>query len=328
MPLISRRDVLVGAAATAALAATAGVAAAEAIARKEHQMKQFSAAGDQPTGSPACSPKGPPPIPPAQMTLDFARVYEATGNRLTGPISVEALRRVGPVGFGARVLDIAAGAGALGIPAAFAGASVLGIDIAPGMVQLLSEHLAPFPDAEARVMDGQALKVEDASFDLAFSIFGVIFFPDWRKGLREMARVIRPGGQGCVATWHRPPGGGPFEIMAQALRAVFPEQAPPAPLEGFTALSDPARLARELQSAGFVDVGVEEIQAVWRGPAGRAYLDELHDLHRYMPPYAALDDRDRRKVDDAILRIVDDVAEDDGVRLVSPVLLAVATRPV
>jgi hypothetical protein len=72
---------------------------------------------------------------------------------------------------------------------------------------------------------------------------------------------------------------------------------------------------------------VEEIQAIWRGPAGGPYLDELHDLHRYMAPYAALNDQDRLKVDDAILRVVDDIAEGDRVRIVSPVLLAVATRP-
>lgn len=290
-------------------------------------MQRPSAAADRPTGSAGRSPNGPSPLPPAQMTLDFARAYELTGHRITGPVSVEALRRVGPVGLGSRVLDIAAGAGALGIPAAFGDASVLGVDIAPGMVQRLSEHLAPFPEAKARVMDGQALDIEDGSFDAAFSIFGVIFFPSWRKGLQEQFRVIRPGGKGCVATWRRPPGGGPFVVMARALRAVFPDRAPPPAPEGFIALSDPARLATELQSVGFVDVRVEEIQGVWRGPAGRAYLDELHDLHRHMPPYAALDDQDRRRVDDAILRTVDGIAEGDRLRIVSPVLLAVATRP-
>ena len=288
-------------------------------------MKQSSAAGDQSTGSSEWIPNRPFHNP--HMTDDFARVYELTGNRITAPIAMEALRRVRPVGSSTRVLDIAAGAGALSIPAAFSGASVLAVDIAPGMVNLLAERLAPFPDAQARVMDGQTLEIEDGSFDVAFSIVGISLFADWRAGLREMARVVRPGGRGCVATWHRPPGGGPFVIMAQALRAVFPDRAPPPPPEGFIVLSDPGRLATELQSAGFADVRVEEIQAVWRGPAGRAYLDEMHHLHRYMAPYAALDDQDRRRVDDAILRIVDNVAEGGRVRMVAPVLLAVATRP-
>src|SRR3546814_17292559 len=57
------------------------------------------------------------------------------------------------------------------------------------------------PNVEARVMDGQALALEDASFDAVFSIFGVIMFPGWRKGLAAMARVTRTGGHGVIATW-------------------------------------------------------------------------------------------------------------------------------
>jgi len=195
-------------------------------------MEQPSAAGDRPTGSQAWIPNGPSPADDPHLTDDFARVYELTGNRITAPVAMAAFRRVGPLGPGSRVLDIAAGAGALSIPAAFTGASVLAVDIAPGMVNLLSERLTPFPDAEARVMDGQALKIEADGYDVAFSIFGVSLFADWRTGLREMARVVRPGGHGCVAAWRRPPGGGPFMIMAQALRAVFPGRAPPLPPDG------------------------------------------------------------------------------------------------
>ncbi|WP_207477580.1 class I SAM-dependent methyltransferase [Arenibaculum pallidiluteum] len=260
------------------------------------------------------------------MTDDFARIYERTGNRITAPIAMEGFRRVGSIGEGTRVLDIAAGAGALSVPAAYSGASVLAVDIAPGMVNLLSERLAPFPKAEARVMDGQDLQIADDSFDAAFSIFGVSLFADWRRGLREQARVVRPGGMACVATWQRPPGGGPFMIMAQALRSVFPDRAPPAPAEGFVALSDPSRLAAEMRSAGFADVEVEEIQAVWHGPAGPAYLEEVRALNRYMAPYVALSDDERKKVEDAILRVVGDLAVGDRLRIVAPVLLAVAGR--
>jgi ubiquinone/menaquinone biosynthesis C-methylase UbiE len=260
------------------------------------------------------------------MTDEFARVYELTGNRITAPVATEALRRVGAVGSRVRILDIAAGAGALSIPAAYSGASVLAIDIAPGMVNLLSERLAPFPNADASVMDGQDLQIEDHSFDLAFSIFGISLFADWRKGLREQGRVLRPGGKGCVATWKTPLGGGPFVIMARALRSVFPEQTPPAPPEAFVALSDPVRFATELESAGFRDVKVAEIEAVWQGPAGHAYLDELHELHRYMAPYAALNDDDQRKVDNTILHIVDEFVVDDQVRVISPVLIAVGAK--
>ena len=108
-----------------------------------------------------------------QMGDDFAAVYEATAHRITGPVSNTALDIVG-VGPGTRIIDIAAGAGALSGPAAERGAAVLATDIAPGMVRRLAERLRPFHRCEAREMDGEALAVPDASFDAAFSIFGVM----------------------------------------------------------------------------------------------------------------------------------------------------------
>lgn len=137
-------------------------------------------------------PKEAAPAGNPDMNDRFALVYELTAHRITGPVAAQALRLAGPLDARTRILDIAAGAGALSIPAAFSGATVTAVDIAPGMVNLLSERLAPFPDAQASVMDGQALAIDDDSFDLAFSIFGVSLFGDWRTGLSEQVRVLRP----------------------------------------------------------------------------------------------------------------------------------------
>ncbi|WGF88176.1 class I SAM-dependent methyltransferase [Marinivivus vitaminiproducens] len=261
------------------------------------------------------------------MTDDFARVYETTANRNTGQIAAAALDRVGDVRWGTRVLDIAAGAGALSVPAALAGAAVLAVDNAPGMVNLLSKRLAPFPASGARLMDGQDLALDDGSFDATFSLIGASLFPDWRRGLAEQVRVTRTGGKACVATWRTLPGGGPFLVMAQALRAIYPDMAPPAPPEGFLALADPDRLRAELEEAGLSAIEVEEIEVVWEGPAGPAYLDDLRELHGYMGAYAALDDDGRRRVDEAILAVVDRIATDNRVVLRSTAVLAVGTRP-
>ncbi|MGY6251353.1 class I SAM-dependent methyltransferase [Bosea thiooxidans] len=260
------------------------------------------------------------------MTEAFARVYEQTATRVTAPIAAAALDRIGPLGTGTRLLDIAAGTGALSLQAASRGASVVATDFAPGMVKLLQERLAPFPAASVHQMDGEALAFEDGGFDAACSIFGVMLFADWRKGLEEQARVLRPGGAGCVATWRKSPGAGPFHIMVQALRSVFPKQAPPEPPEGLITLADPDRLADEMRRAGFVDVEVHEIDVDWEGPTGEAYLREMKDLHSYMAPYAALDASDQARVDAAILTLVDDATSDGKVRLASPALIAVGRR--
>lgn len=260
-----------------------------------------------------------------QMGDDFAAVYEAAAHRITGPISSTALDLVG-VDPGMRVLDVAAGTGALSGPAAERGARVLATDVAPGMVRRLAERLRPFPGCEARIMDGEALGLADAAFDAAFSIFGVMLFSDWQKGLAEQARVLRHGGSGCVATWVHPAGGGPFEVMAAALRSVFPHRVPPPPPPGRVALSDPGRLRSHMEHAGFAGVEVHRVEGVWRGVAGEAYVEELERLHGYMPPYAALDEADRERVRSAIRVIVDGRASGGVVEFRTPVLLAIGTR--
>lgn len=272
-------------------------------------------------------PKDTAPAGNPHLSDRFAQVYELTAHRITGPVAVQALRLAGPIDGHARILDIAAGAGALSIPAAFSGATVMAVDIAPGMVNLLSDRFKPFPNAQASVMDGQALVIDDDSFDFAFSIFGVSLFNDWRTGLAEQVRVLRPGGKACVATWKIPPGGGPFLVMGKAIREVFPGSKPPAPPDGFVTLSDPSRLVTELEEAGLVDVHVIEVQAVWQGATGQAYLDELRDLHLFMPPYAALDERGRREVDQAILRTIGAYKAGERTQMVTPVLIATGSKP-
>ena len=93
---------------------------------------------------------------------------------------------------------------------------MLATDIAPGMIKCVAERLTSYLDCRARVMNGEALDFADGAFDVSFSISGVSGFADWRKGLSEVARVVRKGGHGCLASWHNPPGGGPFLLLAEA----------------------------------------------------------------------------------------------------------------
>jgi len=158
---------------------------------------------------------------------------------------------------GSRVLDIAAGAGALAIAAARAGACVLATDFSPGMVDAVLSH--GIPNLEARVMDGQALELPDASFDGAFSMFGIMLFPDWRAGLREMARVVRPGGIGSVGTWKDPSGAAANLLLARLCGALFPEMKTAEPIEGMKELRDPGRFEAAMRAVGFADVTIVEV---------------------------------------------------------------------
>jgi ubiquinone/menaquinone biosynthesis C-methylase UbiE len=90
-----------------------------------------------------------------------------------------ALQRAG-LGPGTHVLDVAAGSGALSVPAARTGARVLATDISLAMVERLEARARDegLTNLEARVMDGHSLDLQDDTFDLAGSQFGVMLFPD------------------------------------------------------------------------------------------------------------------------------------------------------
>lgn len=182
-----------------------------------------------------------------------ARHYEKTAHPFTSRYAEAALARVA-LGPGSRVLDVAAGTGALALAAARTGAQVLATDFSPGMVARIAA--AGLPNVEARVMDGQALDLPDGIFDAVFSIFGVIMFPDWRTGLAEMARVTRVGGHGVVATW-QDRGAATFLLLGQIRRKLFPQYEGMTMPEGVRALSDPEDFARELVAAGYRDPQVE-----------------------------------------------------------------------
>jgi ubiquinone/menaquinone biosynthesis C-methylase UbiE len=122
------------------------------------------------------------------------------------PSAEDALRRAG-IQPGMRVLDVACGSGALSIPAARLGAQVLAVDISPAMIARLTARARAegLSTLEGRVMDGTALDFVDDTFDIAASQFGVMLFPDLPRGLREMARVTKPGGKVVMVVYAAPP---------------------------------------------------------------------------------------------------------------------------
>lgn len=181
--------------------------------------------------------------------------YERTAHPFTARFAEDALA-LAPPDPASRILDVAAGTGALALAAARTGAQVLATDFSPGMVARIAAH--GLPNVKAQVMDGQALDLPDASFDSVYSIFGVIMFPDWRKGLAEMARVTRPGGRGVVATWQAR-GAATFLLLGRIREKLFPGRPGMTMPEAVQALNDPGDFADALVAAGYRDPRVEAV---------------------------------------------------------------------
>ena len=137
--------------------------------------------------------------------------------RSWGPVLCDAAS-IGP---GQRVLDVACGTGALTVAVADrveAGGAVLGLDANPEMLAVARRKRA---DIEWRDGRAESLPFADASFDAVVSQFGLMFFDDRAGALREMTRVLRPGGRLAVAVWDsldRSPG---YSALASLLDRLF-----------------------------------------------------------------------------------------------------------
>ena len=143
--------------------------------------------------------------------------YERTAEELE-PVA-EAVVKVAAPPAGARVLDLACGTGNVALLAARLGARVIGVDAAPRLLEVGRERArSPGLEVEFRQGDLHELPVEDDFADIVLSVFGLIFAPDPARAMREVARVVRPGGRVFVTAWIP---AGPIHAMLAAMGRVL-----------------------------------------------------------------------------------------------------------
>jgi SAM-dependent methyltransferase len=125
---------------------------------------------------------------------------------------------------GQRLLDLACGTGAVAERAATTGAEVVGVDIAPALIDQAKARAAERGlSIDYRVGDAEALDLEDASFDLVASTCGVMFAPDHQAVARELARVTKQEGRIALVCWT------PESGLAQMFQVMRPFQPTPPP---------------------------------------------------------------------------------------------------
>jgi ubiquinone/menaquinone biosynthesis C-methylase UbiE len=258
--------------------------------------------------------------------------YDRTNTPTQMWLGNEGLKRAG-VAKGMRFLDVASGSGALSIPAARLGAHVLAVDRSSVMLDLLRARARREGlDIETRVMDGHALQLDDDAFDAAGSQFGVMLFPDMPKGIREMARVLKPRGRVLMTVYGDPHRIEFFGFLVAAIQSVRPGftappmDPPPLPFQ----LQDPERLRKELSAAGLKDVKVETITETTEFRSGKELWDWLvwsNPIVETVLGSLGLSSAERETVQGALDRLVRERAGSDGAaRLTNPINIGTGTR--
>ena len=141
----------------------------------------------------------------------IARRYDLLNDLQSGGLHrywKRRLVRLGNVTPGARALDVCCGTGDIALRLARAGAEVVGLDFSEPMLEVARERSRK-PKAESRNLqfvhgDAQALPFGDAEFDIVTVGYGLRNLRSWEAGLREMARVAKPGGRVLVLDFGKP----------------------------------------------------------------------------------------------------------------------------
>ena len=208
---------------------------------------------------------------------NIAPGYDRTNTPTQMWLANEGLSRA-DLRLGMRFLDVAAGSGALSIPAARLGAQVLATDMSPVMLEHLDARARKEGlSIETRIMDGHALELEDNIFDVAGSQFGVMLFPDMPRGISEMVRVTKPGGRVLMNVYGDPHKIEFFGFFVGAIQSVVPsfEGPPMEPLPLPFQLQDPERLREEFAKAGLKAISVETITEKTEFQSGEHLWDWL-----------------------------------------------------
>ena len=187
----------------------------------------------------------------------YAAVLEAT----LEPVAARVVELAG-AGQGMELLDVATGTGLVARKAAAKGASCVGIDIAPGMVEI-ARALSP-RTIEFRVADAAALPFERGSFDAVTCAFGLSHMPDVPAVLAEVQRVLTPAGRFVDAAWGMAPRAPAFEAVLAVLARHVDE------IHAFAGILDEGTWADpERARIAVADAGLSEVVIVTEPLAGR-----------------------------------------------------------
>ncbi len=161
-----------------------------------------------------------------------------------------------------RLLEIACGTGRVTahLRRMLPQAELIATDLNPDMLAIARRRL-PAADILWQTADVQELPFEDAGFDTVVCQFGLMFVPEQAKAMREMYRMLKPGGRLVWSTWDRLENNPSFDIANRTVATYFPDD-PPRFFQLPFSLHDEQLLLALAQDAGMREVSVAAVGMV------------------------------------------------------------------
>ena len=241
----------------------------------------------------------------------------------------QPLLELAAIGRGDTVLDVGCGTGQTTRDAARLASegSALGVDLSSAMLEVARARAeqAALPNVSFLQADAQVHRFEPATFDIAISRTGTMFFGDPAAAFANIAAALRPGGRVAFAVWRERSENEWFTAFTGALSAGRDLPAPPPGAPHPFSMSDPDRVRRLLTDAGFNDIALSEA----RSPMTFGATAQLaHDfvLGQLGWLISDLDETRRRTALRALMQTMQDHESSEGVRFGSATWLISARR--
>ena len=181
-----------------------------------------------------------------------------------------------------RVLDASTGTGEPGLSAAarVPNGEVIGTDIATEMVKIADENAKArgISNYKAVVCETERQPFDENYFDAVICRFGVMYFPDMKEGVRELVRVLRPGGKLSLSAWSEPEKNPWVTTMGSIVNRTLGVPPPSPEVPHVFRGSKPDTLANILKECSLDDAREVEVSGKVSFASPEHYWDFMMDI--------------------------------------------------